>query len=499
MVKLSLIIPVYNKEPFLVRCLNSIAIQNTTDVQVIIIDDGSTDKSKKVCKEYCKKNGWDFYGLKHQGVSYARNFGIEKAKGKYIAFLDADDALEDGILGDLSKITRHNYNIFQFGQRRYQGGENSYNIPYCSIKGHYNLDHIPRYWVHIWNKLYKKSFLNQHKIRFDESLCFGEDEIFNARCILANGGLYHAPQIMTKHFLDDKNSICRGGMCLEYLEGLDNALIKLMNKQKDLSKKIWLEKVRDRHHHSNTFLKYGWKRKASGKYDIVYFLKQSPSNEELRYSLRSIEKNWQYNDVWFYGGCPNDLKPDHHVPLSQTASSKWQRVRNMIYEACKNDNITEDFWLFNDDFFVLKPKSENMPPQYNTTLEKRVEKIKKKHGGIGNEYTNRLEHLIKTLKTASKPTLDYAVHKPILINRKRMLEVLDMFPDEPMVRALYGNYWKIGGVSKHDMKIQILNYDKMPIVMKEWDFVSTSDSSFENGNVGKYIKDKFDIKSRFEI
>ena len=80
-----------------------------------------------------------------------------------------------------------------------------------------------------------------------------------------------------------------------------------------------------------------------------------------------------------------------------------------------------------------------------------------------------------------------------------MLEVLDKFPDEPMSRALYGNYWKIGGVSKHDMKIRVLNYDKMPMVMKEWDFLSTSDSSFENGNVGKYIKDKFNVKSRFEV
>lgn len=495
----SLIIPVYNKEPFLVRCFNSIAIQNTTGVQVIVIDDGSTDGSKKICKEYCNENGWEFYGLKHQGVSYARNYGIEMAKGKYIAFLDADDSLNDGILSDLAKITRHGYNIFQFGQRRYQGGEESFNRIYCAPKGHYNLEHIPKYWVHIWNKLYKKSFLNQHKIKFDEKLPFGEDEIFNARCILANGGLYHAPQIMTNHFLDDKNSICRGSLCLEYLEGLDNALEKLANKQKDPLKKNWLNKVRERHHRSNTFLRYGWKRKASGKYDIVYFLKQSPTNEELRYSLRSVEKNWQYNEVWFYGGCPEGLKPDHYVLVSQIAPSKYQRVRDMLYQACLNDEITEDFWLFNDDFFVLKPKSENMPAQYNRTLEDRIEKIEKRHGGVADDYTNRLRHLVKTLKSASKPTLDYAVHKPMLINRKRMLEVLDKFPDEPMSRALYGNYWKIGGVSKHDMKIRVLNYGKMPMVMKEWDFLSTSDSSFESGNVGKYLKDKFKEKSRFEI
>ena len=170
----------------------------------------------------------------------------------------------------------------------------------------------------------------------------------------------------------------------------------------------------------------------------------------------------------------------------------------MVYQACKNDNITEDFWLFNDDFFVLKPKSENMPPQYDRTLEERIERIEKRNG-CPDEYTMRLRHLVKTLKTASKGILDYAVHKPILINRKRMLEVLEKFPDEPMIRALYGNYWKIGGVSKHDMKIRILNYSKMDLVMRDWDFLSTSDVSFSNGKVGRYIRDKFKHKSRFEL
>ena len=495
----SIIIPVYNKAPFLNRCLFSIANQINDSCEVILVDDGSTDGSKKIEKEYSKKYGWKLYQNQHQGVSTARNMGIEKSSGEYIAFLDADDALESGAIDTMTKITRHGYNIFQFGQRRYQGSEESFNQSYCAPKGHYNLEHIPKYWVHVWNKLYKRSFLNQHKIRFDEKLGFGEDEIFNAKCILANGGLYHAPQITVKHFLDDNNSICRGGMCLEYLEGLDTALIKLANRQKDPAKATWLNKVRERHHRSNTFLRYGWKRKASGKYDIVYFLKQSPTNEELRYSLRSVEKNWQYNDVWFYGGCPEGIKPDHYVPVNQRALSKWQRVRDMIYQACQNDNITKDFWLFNDDFFILKPKKEDMPAQYNKTLEARIEKIEKRHGGIPDDYTNRLRHLVKTLKSDSKPTLDYAVHKPMLINRKRMLEVLDKFPDEPMSRALYGNYWKIGGVSRHDMKIRVLNYNKMPIVMKEWDFLSTSGESFENGNVGKYLRDKFNVKSRFEL
>ena len=79
-----------------------------------------------------------------------------------------------------------------------------------------------------------------------------------------------------------------------------------------------------------------------------------------------------------------------------------------------------------------------------------------------------------------------------------MLEVLEKFPNEPMSRALYGNYWQIGGVCKHDMKIKVLHYDKLPMAMQTWEFVSTSDESFRAGDVGKYLKEKFNERSRFE-
>ena len=79
-----------------------------------------------------------------------------------------------------------------------------------------------------------------------------------------------------------------------------------------------------------------------------------------------------------------------------------------------------------------------------------------------------------------------------------MLEVLNTFPDEPMIRALYGNYWGIGGVSKHDMKIELLDYNKMEVLKNDWEFVSTSDDSFKSGNVGAYLRLRFNNKSRFE-
>ena len=68
-----------------------------------------------------------------------------------------------------------------------------------------------------------------------------------------------------------------------------------------------------------------------------------------------------------------------------------------------------------------------------------------------------------------------------------------------MNRALYGNYWDVGGVRRKDMKIRVNSYPYMDEVKTEWDFVSTSDDSFREGEIGRYIRDKFRTKSRFEI
>ena len=493
----SLIVTVYNKAPFVGRCLDSIAYQTDQSAQIIIVDDGSTDGSDKICDHYSKKYGWRVYHTENHGVSDARNFGLEMAEGDYVAFLDADDALTEDAIDVMSRITRHEFNICQFGQYRYHttGTMRDY-----IVKGHYELERLPRRWAMVWNKLYKRSFLKKNDIWFRTGMQFGEDEIFNAECLLINGELYQAPQTLCKHYFDDKASLCRGELTLERLEALLSALEGLKQKYRTARQVAWIDSKILTHKESSLFKQYGYRQKT-GLYDIVYFVKDALVNEELRYSLRSVEENWQYNQVWFYGGCPNGLKPDKYVRAPQVGFSKWEKVRSMLYAACQNDEITENFWLFNDDFFVLRrwPNGcENMPPLYNGDLHSYIEKTERKNGGKSNDWTRRLRHLVATLEGAGKGTLNYAVHKPMLINRKKMLEVLKKFPDEPMSRALYGNYWEIGGVSRHDMKIKVIDYPKLDIAVRTWDFISTSDESFREGNVGRFLKDKFKERSRFE-
>ena len=496
---ISLIIPVYNKAPFLKRCLASVADQSNKTAQIIVIDDGSTDGSAKICDYYEKMIGFEVYHTENRGVSAARNYGIEKAKGDYIAFLDDDDVLMPGAIGMMVRAARRGYNICQFGHYRCRWFEEFNPLKqYRALAQDYSFDYIPKYWVQVWNKLYKRQFLLKNKIEFKKGMQFGEDTLFNARCILANGGITHIEGATILHCLDDQESLCRGGsLTLERVKELDAALCRLLDEETDERKIEWLNVAINEHRRSKLYKRLGFWHGDAGKHDVVYFVKDSSENEELVYSLRSLEENWQYKRVWFCGGCPRNLKPDAHFKPMQSGIDKWSRVRWNLRQVCENDDITEDFWLFNDDFFVLKKIDETMPPLYNGELSDYIARIEKKIGGPDG-YTERLKVAVSDLHLAKKPTLNYEVHKPMLINRKKALEVMEAFLNTPAFRSLYGNYWNLGGVDCHDMKVKVKNYGKIERVTMFWDFVSTSDESFREGDVGEFIRGRFTKKTRFE-
>ena len=100
--KISVIIPVYNTELYLRRCLESVINQTYTNLQIIIIDDGSTDNSLKICTEYAQNdNRLIVYSQNNSGVSAARNKGLDMATGDYIAFVDSDDFIENDMFAKL--------------------------------------------------------------------------------------------------------------------------------------------------------------------------------------------------------------------------------------------------------------------------------------------------------------------------------------------------------------------------------------------------------------
>ena len=228
--------------------------------------------------------------------------------------------------------------------------------------------------------------------------------------------------------------------------------------------------------------------------DVVYVVKDSAFNDELRYSLRSVEKNFPCNRVWFYGGRPIGAHPDKQVIIHQTWGTKWDNVRNMLRKIAENDEITEDFVLFNDDFFVMKPV-ENLPPYKWKSMESLWKGIERRNGGRPSTYTKNMKKVAEELTAAGYGTDNYALHLPMVFNRKKMLEMLDTFPDTRSPRSVYGNmFLKKDAKSHKDVKI----FRAREIPPKDPDYLSTEDFAFENGKVGEFIRQRFPEKSRWE-
>lgn len=187
MFMISVIVPIYNVDKYLERCLNSLVNQTYKHFEVLLINDGSTDFSEQICKRYCKEDTrFKYYKKKNEGLSSARNYGLDRADGEYIFFLDSDDSLDKNILelminsigtADLIfcdvKIIEDNENIVHTPQKslvettKFSGIEVIERI-YDEIS--------PLKYVVIWNKLYKRDlFFN---VRFPIGKIH-EDEFVN--------------------------------------------------------------------------------------------------------------------------------------------------------------------------------------------------------------------------------------------------------------------------------------------------------------------------------
>ncbi len=189
MVEFTFIIPVYNAEKYIAQCLESIARQTCPHFEAIIIDDGSTDDSARICQEMAEQDSRFSYNYKKNGgVSSARNEGIEKATGEWLCFVDADDYLADDYLQTFFEI-EPKADITFFGETTFsEHGATTTIIPeavHCTErteieKAIYRLKCGPHGdifgWT--WDKMLRTNIVQKHHLRFAEDISFREDEIF---------------------------------------------------------------------------------------------------------------------------------------------------------------------------------------------------------------------------------------------------------------------------------------------------------------------------------
>ena len=176
---ISVVIAVYNGEKTLPRCLTSLFNQTYSDFEIIIIDDGSTDNTAKMCAEYAQKdNRISLYSQKHAGVSHSRNSGLKYANGDYVVFVDSDDYVSDDFLSSLIATSKRE-NADLVGCKIYSVKNGHYSVERTKIIKNdpvYNLFKNCRGFT--CNKLYSMHIIKKHNLSFDESISMCEDLLF---------------------------------------------------------------------------------------------------------------------------------------------------------------------------------------------------------------------------------------------------------------------------------------------------------------------------------
>lgn len=249
---LSIIVPIYNVENYLHKCIESILLQTFTDYEILLINDGSTDGCKEICAQYALlDNRIKIINKMNGGVSSARNIGINYSKGEYIAFVDPDDTIEPRMYEVLiNSILQQEVDIVICPIRSINSINNSTSISSIWKNESCILDknHIGKYLipsilcdktyslVSSVNKLYKKSLFDSLEIRFDEKMQHGEDARLNFTLLTEVNKIMYVDQPLYNYYIRERDSLTKTFRedLFDYAQDNKNFLL-------DLSRKYRLE------------------------------------------------------------------------------------------------------------------------------------------------------------------------------------------------------------------------------------------------------------------
>ena len=251
MAVISVIIPIYNVEKYLKVCLNSVINQTFKDIEIICADDGSTDNSLKILREYANLDSRIIVISKqNEGAGAARNTGMDIAKGEYLYFLDSDDfLLPDALEKMYNKIIKTNADICVFKNFRLNNLTETFeichwenNIKYIPQKEIFNKNDIPENFftfcnITVWTKLYKHSFLKENNVRF-QNIKTCNDVLFNYVSLSCAKSITFLNEMLVVHRI--KHSECLTQNRKKYINSIYLAFSEL---EKELKKRNFFEEL----------------------------------------------------------------------------------------------------------------------------------------------------------------------------------------------------------------------------------------------------------------
>lgn len=235
--KISVIIPMYNAEKTIEKCIISILNQTYENLEIIIINDGSVDNSENICKKLMKKDERIKYFYKqNSGVSDTRNYGLEKAKGYYVAFVDSDDFLEKNMYelmikeSEDSDVVICNYNkIINDKEIKLESNINGkvcFDLEEMILKIENKKINI--YINPPWNKLIKKQIIEDNNMKFNSEISLGEDLIFNLKVMQKANKIKVLNKKLYNYIVTDNGLCLKKRNSEEYLRESKNLILELL-------------------------------------------------------------------------------------------------------------------------------------------------------------------------------------------------------------------------------------------------------------------------------
>lgn len=219
----SIIVPVYNAEATIRRCVDSILDQKYSDFELLLVDDGSTDASGAICDAYAARDGRvRVFHQENSGVSAARNWALDHASGDYLQFLDSDDWIIPDATGLLVRAAQeHGCDMVISDFYRVVGEKVAHkgDIGDEGVLGreqyaaHMMENPADFYYGVLWNKLYRRAIVEEHHLRMDQDIRWCEDFMFNLEYIRYASAFY-ALQVPIYYYVKTKGSLAAQGMHL---------------------------------------------------------------------------------------------------------------------------------------------------------------------------------------------------------------------------------------------------------------------------------------------
>lgn len=232
--------------------------------------------------------------------------------------------------------------------------------------------------------------------------------------------------------------------------------------------------------------------------DVVYLTKPEEAQPELRYSLRSLQ-NLPHDRVWLAGYKPSWVSDAvGHIPTEQVPGEKHPNALLNWRAALESSGVSDPFILANDDHFVMRPV-ESMPVLNWGPLDHVV-------ASFASKYTPFWDSMVETRNLlwglGHEDSLSYQLHVPLIQRKAEMLDVMTRFPNTaPGIWLQYvtlaGAIYDWGGTTLRD-DVKVYDIWGAPSWMRDTDFLSTTDDSFNRGAAGTYIRNSFPEPSQYE-